>query len=444
MNIVLIGMRGSGKSTAGRLLAGMLRRDIIDTDEEIVRRTGLSITEIVAKSGWVGFRETEAGVVSEAALAHDSVIVTGGGVVTRPANIARLKKDGVVAWLRAGVDELVRRTSGETDRPPLVEGRTPREDMAITLEERRPLYTWAADIALDTEGRNAATIAAAIAGHLLERGYTITSDQTKICAIIGEPLTHSLSPAVHNNAYRALGLDFIYVPFPSPEVKPALERVRALGLRGVSVTIPHKTTVLPYLDVIDPVAAAIGAVNTIVNDEGRLTGYNTDCAAAVGALEAGLPLKGRRAVILGAGGMAAAVAFGLKEKGIDLAVLDRNPNRAAALAQRLKISTWGGLEKLPDTLAHADILVNATPVGMWPHVNETIVPADMLHRRLTVLDAVYTPRKTRLLREAATRGATAVYGDAVFLRQAGAQFLLFTGQPAPVEVMRQALLESGG
>jgi shikimate dehydrogenase len=444
MNIVLIGMRGSGKSTAGRLLAGMLRRNLIDTDEEIVRRSGLSITGIVAKSGWAGFRETETRVVTEAALAHDGVIVTGGGIVTQPANIARLKKDGVVVWLRAGVDELVRRTAGETDRPPLDAGRTPRQDMEITLEERRPLYTGAADIALDTEGRDAATVAAAIAGELLSRGYAITSGRTMVCAIIGQPLTHSLSPMVHNAAYRALGLDYIYVPFPSPEVKPALERVRALDWRGVSVTIPHKTAVRPYLDVIDPVAAAIGAVNTIVNDGGRLTGYNTDCAAAVEALEAILPLKGRQAVIIGAGGMAAAVAFGLMKKDSDLTILDRNPDRAAALAQRFKIASWGGLEKLSEAVARADILVNATPVGMWPYVNETIVPVGMLHRRLTVLDAVYTPRKTRLLREASARHATVVYGDAVFLRQAAAQFQLFTGQPAPVEVMRQTLLESGG
>jgi shikimate dehydrogenase len=444
MNIVLIGMRGSGKSTAGRLLAGMLRRDIIDTDEEVVRRAGLSITEIVAKSGWAGFREIEAEVVAAAASAHDSVIVTGGGIVTRPANIARLKKDGLAVWLQAGVGELVRRTAGDTDRPPLVEGRTPREDMAVTQEERRPLYAWAADISLDTEGRNAVTVAAAIAGQLLALGYTITSGQTRVCAIIGEPLTHSLSPAVHNAAYRALGLDFIYVPFPSPELKPALERVRTLGFRGVSVTIPHKTAVLAYLDVIDPAVAAIGAVNTIVNNDSRLTGYNTDYTAAVEALEEVQSLKGRRAVVIGAGGMAAAAAFGLKSKGIDLTILDRNTHRAATLAQRLRINAWGGLEKLPDTLARADILVNATPVGMWPHVNDTIVPANMLHRRLTVLDAVYRPRKTRLLREAAAKGATVVYGDAVFLRQAAAQFRLFTGQPAPVEVMKQTLAESGG
>jgi len=287
-------------------------------------------------------------------------------------------------------------------------------------------------------------VAAAIAGQLLLGGYTIISPETKVCAITGDPLAHSLSPAVHNAAYRALGLDFIYVPFPSPRAKPALERVRELGWRGVGVTIPHKTAILPYLDTIDPAAKAIGAVNTIVNDGGRLTGYNTDCAAAVGALEKFSSLKRRRAVVIGAGGMAAAVAFGLKEKGSDLAILDRNPERAAALAKRLKINAWSGLDKLPDVLARADILVNATSVGMWPHINETIVPAQMLHRRLIVMEAVYTPRETRLLREAAAAGAKIVAGDDVFLRQAEAQFRLFTGHPAPPEVMRQTLLESGG
>jgi len=444
MNVVLIGMRGSGKSTVGRFLADMLMRSLTDTDEIIMSRAGGSITEMVARSGWDRFREIEAAVAAEAAAAYDQVIVTGGGTVTRPENMARLKQNGVVVWLQAGIDELLRRTAGNQDRPPLVKGRILRQDMEITFNERLSLYAGAADIKVDTEGRSPAAIAGTITSQLLLGGWPVIPGQAEVCAVIGDPVAHSLSPALHNAAYRALGLDFIYIPFPAPHIKPALERARANGWRGLSITLPHKTTAVSYLDHKDSAVSAIGAVNTVVIANGRLTGHNTDCAAVVGALEAEIDLAGKQAVVIGAGGMAAAAAFGLKEKGVALVLLDRTAERAARLAQRFHLPAWGGLEGLPASLAGADILINATPAGMWPRVDETIVPIELLHERLTVLDAIYTPRETRLLREAAARGARVIHGDDVFLRQAATQFQLFTGRAAPLEVMKQVLLDSGG
>jgi shikimate dehydrogenase len=265
--------------------------------------------------------------------------------------------------------------------------------------------------------------------------------ETRICCLIGDPVAHSLSPLIHNAGYKALGINYVYVPFRVSDIKRAVEGMRGLGIRGASVTTPHKTSVIKYLDKLDPLAEKIGAVNTIVNDSGVLTGYNTDGEGAVKALEEATTLEGKKAVLVGAGGAASAIAFGLKAKGVKLVVLNRTEAKAAKLAEKAGAEGYGNLKKLAE-IASADILINATPVGMWPEIARSIVPKELLHNKLTVFDIVYNPRETRLIAEARERGCITVYGYKMFLYQAAKQFELFTGLKSPLKAMESALTQA--
>jgi shikimate dehydrogenase len=284
---------------------------------------------------------------------------------------------------------------------------------------------------------------------------TITA-RTKLCAVIGDPVGHSLSPQIHNAAFRAAGIDMAYVAFhvERGHAGDAVRAVRALGIRGLSVTIPHKVEVVPHLDALDEVARTLGSVNTIVNDGGRLTGYSTDGPGALRALAgAGVEPAGRRVLVLGSGGAARALAFtfatltplpDLRLLAIDGAELAR---LAADLAARTPLRPATGFvapESLAAGLEEAEIVVHATPVGMAPQVEGTLVPAALLRPDHVVFDIVYTPLETRLLREARAAGARTVPGLGMFVGQAAIQFELWTGRPAPLEVMTDAVTRALG
>ena len=429
MNIVLIGMRGSGKTAVGKILAQRLGRDFVELDELIVRKAGMSIPEIVAQHGWDRFRDLEEEVVAEVAQRDNIVSATGGGVIIREQNVSRLKQNGLLVWLTAGVDTLLQRIGDDESRP-LLKGKTRREDLEITLAERQQLYQKAADITIDTENRTPEAVAETIAA-------------VKICCLIGEPVEHSLSPPIHNAAYRALGLNFAYITLRASDVGRAIETARTNGFRGVSVTTPHKVTALKHLDRLDPAAQRIGAVNTVVNDNGTLTGYNTDGIGALKALEEATDLDGRKVVLVGGGGAALAIAAALKDKNVNLIILNRTGVKAKELAKKVGAEEAGDLSRL-SLVAEADILINATTVGMTPEKAETPVSQEFLHNRLTVFDIVYNPKETRLLREAREKGCVVVYGYKMLLYQAAAQFQLFTGHPAPLEVMESTLIKALG
>ena len=261
--------------------------------------------------------------------------------------------------------------------------------------------------------------------------------RTEIYGIMGSPVAHSLSPAMHNRAFAELSLNKIYVPFPVTDVAAALQGFRALGVRGVSVTIPHKQAVLPLLDSIDPVAAAIGAVNTLVVEEGRIHGLNTDWLGANRALAEVMELAGRRVLLLGAGGSARALGFGLREAGAEVIIASRTPERGRQLAQDLACE-WHDLQTVAGL--GADALVNATSVGMAPASEQSPVPNLDLARFKVVMDIVYSPLETRLLREATQSGCRVVGGLEMLLFQGAAQFEIWTGQAAPLAAMRTELL----
>jgi shikimate dehydrogenase len=260
---------------------------------------------------------------------------------------------------------------------------------------------------------------------------------TELYGIIGRPVVHSLSPAMHNAAFAALELNKVYLPFEVADVPGAMVGLRALGIRGASVTIPHKQAVIPHLDEVEPVAARIGAVNTLVLEHGRLKGYNTDWLGANRALTEKIELAGRKVLLLGAGGSARAIGFGLREAGADLLLASRTPEKGQALALELGCQ-WYPLAAA-DSLA-ATALVNATSVGMAPQSEQSPMPRHALAGFEVVMDIVYAPLATKLLREAAAAGCQVVDGLAMLLYQGAAQFELWTGRPAPLEVMRAVLV----
>jgi len=282
----------------------------------------------------------------------------------------------------------------------------------------------------------------------------IISAKTRLCGIIGDPIEHSLSPIMHNAAFKKIGVDYLYVPFTveGKELGRAIEGMRALNIRGLNVTIPHKVAVIPFLDELDPLAGRIGAVNTIVNDDGVLRGYNTDAAGFLQALlESGVEPKGKNMVIMGAGGASRAISFIIAERGAHLVILNRllELDWAEELASRISEISQAEVEalkldeeNLARVLKKADILVNATSVGMSPDIDETPVPPHLLKSDLIVFDIVYNPIKTRLLREAEEAGAKTINGLDMLVWQGALAFEKWTGLKAPVEVMREEVIKA--
>ena len=282
------------------------------------------------------------------------------------------------------------------------------------------------------------------------------SGKTIICGVIGDPVEHTMSPVMHNAAFKELGLDYLYVPFrvKKEELGKAIDGMRALNIRGLNVTIPHKVAVIPLLDKIDPLAEKIGAVNTISNDDGVLTGYNTDATGFLQALlKRGVKPEGKNVVILGAGGASRAISFILAERGAHLVILNRKLELdwAEELAQRIS-QTFGrdikalelNEENLSMVLERADILVNATSVGMSPDIDGTPVPGRVLKPGLVVFDIVYNPLKTRLLREAEEAGAQTISGINMLAWQGALAFEKWTGQKAPLELMKREAIKALG
>lgn len=248
-----------------------------------------------------------------------------------------------------------------------------------------------------------------------------------------------LGSIIHRAGYAALGLSFTYVPFRVTDLPGALQGMRALGIRGFGVSMPFKIEILRHLDRVDPLAQRIGAVNTVVNDDGILTGYNADAHGAAEALAEVRTIDGARVLVIGAGGAARAVAHGLAARGARVTIAARALSAAQEIAgamggAALPLAALAGLESF-------DVLVNTTPVGMADHPG-LIVPGDWLRPGLVVFDAVYKPIETALLREARARGASTLHGGMMLLHQAFRQFSLYTGQDAPREAMTQAMLDA--
>ncbi|MGO4788156.1 shikimate dehydrogenase [Paenibacillus sp. 2KB_20] len=278
---------------------------------------------------------------------------------------------------------------------------------------------------------------------MIERDYLLLG-------VMGDPIGHSKSPAMHHAAITVLGLSGAYVPLHiRPEgLSDAIQAVKALEFRGVNVTIPHKVEVMKYLDVVDEGARRIGAVNTIVNDNGHLTGYNTDGIGYVRSLkdEACPDLKGKRIVVIGAGGAARGIIYALTGEGPEkISIVNRTSAKALALAEE-----WSSLADLRgygedharEALSDADVVINTTSVGMFPRVSELPIPMEYIPEGIVVSDLIYNPLKTELLRVSELRQCTVHGGLGMFINQGAYAFEYWTGLTAPVQAMKEAVLTS--
>jgi shikimate dehydrogenase len=281
------------------------------------------------------------------------------------------------------------------------------------------------------------------------------SPSTQFCAVIGNPIAHSLSPAIHNAAFVELDLDFVYVACRVEDVKNALAGMRALyNFRGMSVTIPHKIEAMKYVDEIAEVDRSIGSINTVINEQGKLLGFGTDGPGALKAIvDAGVEIDGKTILMLGSGGAARAISFTLARdaKLEGLSILDIDENMLQQLTTDLRAGTDAFIKSellsrnsLAAAMENADLVIHCTPIGMHPNEDASLIPAELFQPEQVVFDIVYTPLETKLLAEARSRGLKTISGVDMFINQAVLQFERFTGVDAPVKVMRRVVMEHLG
>ncbi len=452
MKVVLTGYRGTGKTTVGRLVADRLGLPFVDTDALVEARAGRPIPAIFAAEGEEGFRALECEVCAGLAVA-EGVIATGGGAVLDPANIEALRRGARVFLLEGPPEELAHRCASG-DRPALT-ALPPLEEVRAVVAARADAYRAAADHCVWTGCRTPGEVAglvlavlpaapsdalraelAALNPYPAEAAAVdgALADGSLLCAVAGHPIGHSRSPALFARLIERYGLPYAYTRIDSADAGAVLGLAARLDLRGLSVTLPLKEAVLPYCDTLSPDAAAIGAVNTVVRCGDRVHGSNTDWLGVRAPL-AHLDGRGCRAVVLGAGGAAAGAVYALRDLGMDVTVLARDAEKAAALASRFGAAS-GPLAAFDP--AETDVVVHATPVGMAPDT-ASLLAESQLRRGMTVFDLVYTPAETPLLERARRAGATVVPGTALFAHQAAAQFEAFFGIRVPISVVEEAL-----
>ncbi len=279
---------------------------------------------------------------------------------------------------------------------------------------------------------------------------TINGD-TRVYGIIGNPVRHSLSPIMHNGAFSHLGLNNVFLTFPVEQVKDGIQGMRALDIQGLSVTMPHKSSVIPFLDWIDPIAKKMNTVNTIVNEKGVLKGYNTDGPGAYRSItDIGLNLNDKSAVILGNGGTAKAIAFTLLDQVAlkHLYILGRSADKIQGLIDLLKDSTDTDIitsfvnfedPNFIRAVKGSEIIINTTPIGMHPDIEGIPLSSELISEGQTVFDVVYKPTQTRLLKEAESRGARCINGIEMLVNQGVIQFELWTQKKAPRELMFEVI-----
>ncbi|MDX9964686.1 shikimate dehydrogenase [Desulfobacter postgatei] len=259
---------------------------------------------------------------------------------------------------------------------------------------------------------------------------------TRLYCLFGNPARHSKGPVIHNAAFKDKDINAVYLAFEVQDAAGAAQAVRTLDIQGASVTIPFKESIMEHIDWIDPTAKAIGAVNTIVNENGVLKGYNTDCQAAVAPLVP-FGISGKTVCIVGAGGAARAVAHGIAAQNGDIIITNRTEQKGRALAETVN-ARFIPAEEMENI--QADVIINTTSIGMTPKENEISFPPEALRSEMVVMDVVYTPLRTRLLEAAEQKGCTTIDGLSMFIAQAAAQFELWTGIIPDTDLMRNTII----
>jgi shikimate dehydrogenase len=459
--IVLTGYRGTGKTEIGKQLAKIYSVPFIDTDTLVEQKTGRSIPDIFHEDGEERFRDIEREVTASLPAA-DAIIGTGGGIVMHPGNLANLRRDSTVVLLTADIDTIEKRIN-HSARPALT-GLPLREEIAVMMDRRRQQYYASADLCFNTTETTAMAAAEKIAGLLkngtatpaarntalaffrsgrvpapsMKRLEEILADPpadpaTRILGVAGYPCAHSKGPSLFNGLFAEYGLNCFYTLFEDPELDQIMDVAKAIDAKGLSVTIPFKHDVIAYCDEVDEHAAQqIGAVNTVVFACDTAIGYNTDW---LGIRKPLVSMKGAKAVLLGAGGVASAAAYALTDLDMDVTILNRTPERAMDLAKRFGCR-WASWETF-DTI-HPDLVINTTPLGMQPDTRSPL-REEQLYPDLTVYDLVYTPPITPLIEMARAKGCQTITGTGLFIEQAKEQFWLWFGIDVPDETLRKYL-----
>ncbi len=260
--------------------------------------------------------------------------------------------------------------------------------------------------------------------------------KTTICGLIGKPIRHSMSPLVHNAGYLDQSINYKYILIETDDIDFAIHFIKSNNIRGLSVTMPVKIQAIKFLDDIDPLAKKIGSINTIVNTGGKLKGYNTDVVGAIRSIKDVMALNNKKVAMIGAGGAARAIGVGLVEEGAEVIILNRTVEKAERLAGDLNCR-FSGID--PAKLKNCDLIINTTSVGMFPRSDETILTE--IPDKAVIMDIVYYPLETELLKLAKQNGNTTITGFGMFIYQAAAQYKLFTGNEPPLDVMEKVSLE---
>ena len=276
--------------------------------------------------------------------------------------------------------------------------------------------------------------------------------KTKVLCVIGDPIEHSVSPKMHNAVLKELCLDYVYIAFKvkKENLKEAVQGFKSLGIQGINVTIPHKVDIMQYLDEIDPTAMKIGAINTIKNENGYLKARNTDGEGALKSLlDNGYNPKGKKITIIGAGGASRAISFFIAQHASELTIFDINSELSHKLATNLSqfysipIKSYPLTdEKLKYEIETSDLLINTSPIGMYPKIEESPVSKEMLHQKLTVFDIVYNPIQTRLLKDAKELGCKCIPGIDMFVNQGAIAFEWWTGKKPNIDLMKQEVIKA--
>ena len=677
-NIVLIGYRGSGKTSVGKRISELVSKKLIIIDEEIVKKTGMSIPEYVEKNGWDAFRKIESKIISSLRNVKDSIIDCGGGIIENKRNIENLKGNGTIFWLKADTLTIAKRIKDSNKRPPLIEGKSSTEEAEEVLQKRIPLYKKSADFEIGTDNKTveevcdkilelinnkkntricipitADTIDKALADlkkaekvtdlielridfikdinenkleellkntrenrrfsvsrkssisvkakevivtcrpkfeggnfdgseeerilllknaielntdyvdiefktdenfidniiknkknskiiishhnfnetpsedelknlynkikklnsdlvkivtfanslndnfkifELLENksnlisfcmglkgqisrilapkfGSLITfasleknkesapgqisiekmkneynidfiNENTKILGVIGEYAENSKSRHMHNTMFKEKGIDFIYHPLKleKNELEEFMNNFRKFDFVGAAVTVPYKETIMQFLDKLDKTAKDIGAVNTIVKDNGALIGYNTDYYGAIEALKENTQLENKKILVIGTGGAARAIVYGLKKEKAEITIINRTFEKAQKLAEEFNIKLYK-LENMKELIKGNDIIINTTSVGMKPNIDKSIIPEEDFAGGKILMDIVYTPIRTKLIEFAEKANCKTITGERMLIYQAMKQFKLWTKHEPDFKIMEKAIIE---
>lgn len=433
-NIILIGFPGVGKHSIGEEVAHRLNMPFIDIDEEIEAIEGKPLPRIFKENGEEYYRDVEERAVFRACQQSNSVICSGGGVILRSANLELFKASGKVIYLTAAPEVILERLVEEKHRPILIGEKPVRHlDKLKSLMQRR---------AFDyIQTRNIIDVTCATKEEVTNKVILIYQQKLrmKLVGIIGTTLGSTLSPIMHNESFNYQKLDYHYQRFETDDLDLFISRGKKLGLRGFNVTFPYKVQIMKYLDRLSPEVESIGAVNTVLNEDDKLIGYNTDAEGAlrhfkIETRKMNIPynLTGKTVGILGAGGAARAIAYSFKKAGGKVVILARRAEQAEEVAERF--------ECRHDTLNNIswydlDVIINATPVGMGELADQTPIPVDYIQPHHVVYDIVYYPRTTRLLTEAARRGATIIRGLGMLVEQGALSYRYWTGVEPPKKLM---------